>query len=127
MGLFIRDNRVIVPALRTGAPSTGAITNMIVTDSGVRFTEVIDVGTFTELILFAQASTLTAGTLDAILQISPDGKTFMDVSGDSLTQITSAGIGYKKLTANFGKYIRFKITFGAGTNMVISMWLSCKG
>ena len=127
MSLLVRDNRIIVPSLRTGAPTTGAITNMTITDSGVRFTEVIDVGWATELILFAQVSTLTAGTLDAIIQFSPDGKTFTDMSGDSITQITAAGIGFKKVTANFGKYIRIKLTLGAGSNMVASMWLSCKG
>ena len=127
MSLLVRDNRIIVPSLRTGATTTGAITNMTITDAGVRFTEVIDVGWATELILFAQVSALTAGTLDAIIQFSPDGKTFTDMSGDSITQITAAGIGFKKVTANFGKYIRIKLTLGAGSNMVASMWLSCKG
>ena len=59
MSLLVRDNRVIVPSLRTGAPTTGAITNMTITDSGVRFTEVIDVGTFTEAILSRRTRTIT--------------------------------------------------------------------
>jgi hypothetical protein len=127
MSLLVRDNRVIVPSLRTGAPTAGAISDMDITDSGVRFTEVIDVGWATELILFAQVTALTAGTLDAIIQFSPDGKTFTDMTGDNITQLTAVGIGFKKVTANFGKYIRIKITLGAGSNMTANMWLVCKG
>ena len=127
MSLFVRDNRVIIPSLRDGAPTTGAISNMTFTTSGVKFTEVIDVGTFSEAILFANITTFTSGTLDAILQISPDGKNFTDMTGDNLTQITGAGLSFKKITAIFGKYIRFKLTGSAAINMVVNMYLSLKG
>ena len=124
--MFI-DNRVIVPSLRDGMPTTGPITNMTMTGGGVRFTEVIDVGTMKELILYCNVSTFTAGTLDAILQLSPDGKNFADVSTDKLTQVTGAGYQYVKITSNFGKYIRFKLTGSGSINLVASIWLSCKG
>src|ERR1035437_2050338 len=122
MGLSYTDNRVIVPSLRDGAPTTGAITNMAFTTSGVKFTEVIDVGTMKELILYCNVPTFTAGTLDAILQVSPDGKFFADVTADHITQVTAAGFGFVKLASNFGKYIRFKVTGGAGINMVVNMY-----
>ena len=129
MGLIFIDNRVETIALRDGAPTTGAISNMHITGSGVKFSEVMDVGTFKELILFVNVTTFTSGTLDCILQLSPDGKTFSDVSTDKITQVTSLATGYQwvKITSNFGKYIRFKFTFGSSPDMYANAYLVCKG
>ena len=126
MSLLLRDNRVIVPSLRDGAPDIGALSDMVVTEGGIKFTNMIDVGTFTEIIAFANVTEFTSGTVDIGFQISPDGKNFLDVS-DNFTQITAAGLSFKKITANFGKYIRLKITFADPTDLTVSVWLACKG
>lgn len=125
MSLLVRDNRVIVPSLRDGAPSIGPLSSMAITTGGVKFTEVIDVGTFTEAIVFADV-TLTSGTLDINVQISPDGKNFVDVS-DNFTQITATDLSFKKVTANFGKYIRLKLTISDSPDMTVSVYLALKG
>jgi hypothetical protein len=124
-GLYIRDNRVIVPALRDGAPDIGALSDMVITEGGVKFTNTIDVGTFTEIIAFAEVTEFTSGTVDIGFQISPDGKNFIDVA-DNFTQITAAGLSFKKITSNFGKYVRLKITFADPTDLTLSVWLSVK-
>jgi hypothetical protein len=98
---------------------------MAITTGGVKFTEVIDVGTFTEAIVFADV-TLTSGTLDINVQISPDGKNFVDVS-DNFTQITATDLSFKKVTANFGKYIRLKLTISDSPDMTVSVYLALKG
>lgn len=126
MSLLVRDNRIIVPALRDAAPTTGAITNMHITLGGVKFTEVIDVGTFTEIIGFVNCTTFTSGTLDVGFQVSPDGKNFIDAS-DNFAQVTAKGLQLKRLTANFGKYIRLKLTGSATPDVIVSIYLACKG
>jgi hypothetical protein len=125
MSVYIRDNRVIVPALRDGAPTTGAITDMEITGAGVKFTDVIDVGTFTEILGFCNVTEFTSGTIDVVYQVSPDGKTFLNV-GDAFAQITGAGIIIKKVTTNFGKYMRLKLTMSDPVDMVLSIYLACK-
>jgi hypothetical protein len=52
MSLLLRDNRIITPALRDGAPTTGALNGLLMNQAGGFFTESIDVGTFTEGIAF---------------------------------------------------------------------------
>lgn len=127
MSLLVRDNRIIVPALRDGMPTTGAITGMTLSTNVGGFTEVMDVGTFTEAIVFAQTSSKVGSpTLDIDIQYSADGKNFVD-SGDSFTQITAAGLFFKKLTVNFGKYIRLRVKLASGGSYVGSIWISLKG
>lgn len=129
MSLLVRDNRVITPALRDGMPTTGAISGMVVSSVMSGFTEVIDVGTFTEGIVFLLTSGKagTNPTLDVDLQYSHDGKNFVD-SGDSFTQIAANGLFFKKFTANFGKYIRFRVKLGgtAGPSYTTTMGVALK-
>lgn len=123
--LIYRDNRIIVPSLRDGAPTTGPITDMAITGAGVKFSEVMDVGTFNEILGFVNVTDFTSGTLDVVYQVSPDGKIFLNV-GDAFAQATGAGIIIKKVTANFGKYIRLKLTMSDPVDMVVSIYLACK-
>jgi hypothetical protein len=130
MSVLIRDNRVITPSLRDASPTIGPISQMTISGSASRFTESIDVGTFNEAIAFMQiiSQSGTTPTLDIDVQYSPDGKNFGD-SGDSFTQMTTTlGVFFKKLSTNFGKYIRFRIKL-AGTNpsYVVTMGLAVKG
>ncbi len=130
MALLVRDTRVIIPALRDGAPSIGAMDSMVVTGAGQYFTEAIDVGTFTEGILFLRTTAHSGSgpTNDIRIQYSPDGKNFID-SGDALTQVTTTdSLTLKKLTTNFGKYIRLGMVLGGTTpSYTISVYLALKG
>ena len=77
----------------------------------------LDVSTFVEAIAFINltAQTGTTPTLDCKIQYSPDQVNWID-SGDAFTQMTtSTGLFMKKLSANFGKYIRFVFTLGGTT------------
>jgi len=131
MSLLVRDNRVLVPYLRDGAPTAGAMTAITMTGAGVYFTNVMDVGTFTELIGFLKVTAADgASTMDVNLQGSADGKTFDDLvaGGDKFTQVTTAAVHELfKFGSNFGKYIRFKITLaGAASSYTFSLWLVAK-
>ena len=62
------------------------------------------------------------------LQYSPDGKNWVD-SGDSFTQVTTTvSLTLKKLTANFGKYVRCLIAVGgtATPTYKLSLFLALK-
>lgn len=114
MSVLIRDNRIEIPALRDGAPTIGALDAKVMTGAGTYFTEVMDVGTFTEMIAFLLTASISGSspTLDVRLQYSADGKNFID-SGDAFTQVTTTpGLTIKKITSNFGKYIRWRIDIG---------------
>ena len=129
MGLFVRDTRVITPALRDPMPTSGAISVMVLSSVMSGFTENIDVGTFTEGIIFLLTASMTGSnpTLDCDLQYSFDGINFKD-SGDSFTQITANGLYFKKMTANFGKYIRFRMKVGGTTpSITTTMGVALKG
>jgi hypothetical protein len=105
--------------------------------TGTGFTEAIDVGTFTEgmAFLLANSSTGTSPTLDCDVQYGfqdTNGQWHFVNSGDSFTQITAntgATPAVKKLTANFGKYIRFRLTIGgtASPGYTVTMRVSLKG
>lgn len=127
MSLLVRDNRIITPALRDGMPAIGAISGMTLSTNMSGFTEVIDVGTFTEAIVFFLISGKSGSpTLDCDIQYSPDKINFID-SGDSFTQITANGVFIKKLTTNFGKYIRFRVKLASGGSYIATMALALKG
>ena len=127
MSLLVRDNIIIRPVLRDGFP--GEITNLVITNAAGYFTEPIDVGTFTEGIIFVNAAAKggTTPTLDVNMQYSADKLNWID-SGDAVAQITANGLSIKKLTANFGKYIRFRLLMGgtASPTYTVTMKLAMK-
>ena len=85
--------------------------------AGAYNSDPLDVSTFVEAIAFINlsAQTGTSPTLDCKIQYSADQVNWID-SGDSFTQMTTiTGVFIKKLTANFGKYIRFVFTLGGTT------------
>ena len=127
MSLLVRDNRIITPALRDGMPTIGPISGMTLSSNLSGFTEPIDVGTFTEGIIFALVSGKSGSpTLDIDVQYSIDGKNFVD-SGDSFTQITANGLSFKKLTANFGKFIRLRVKLASGGSYLATIGIALKG
>lgn len=118
MPVQILDNVILTPVLRDGAPTTGRLDSLQMSNAAAYFTELIDVGTFKEgiIMIFTSAHNGTNPTLDCDLQYG-----YKDVnnqmhwidSGDSFTQITTTdGLFVKKMTANFGKYIRFRLKIG---------------
>lgn len=125
MALLVRDNVIFTPRVSPDANSAiaGQVIDSLAIPAGATqfFTEAIDVGTFSELIAFldtlAQAG--TTPTLDVSVQYgykTSAGKFRWIDSGDSFTQVTTTlSLTIKKLSANFGKYIRFKLLLG-GTN-----------
>jgi hypothetical protein len=131
--LYVRDNRIITPWLKDGAPTAGRLEALAMSGASGYFTEPIDVGTFIEgIIMFNLSSkTGTAPTLDCDLQYGyQDDKGnfhFVD-SGDSITQMTDNGMSIKKVT-NFGKWIRFRVKIGGtGTpGYTVSMKFIVKG
>jgi hypothetical protein len=92
-------------------------------------TDPIHVGEYFEGMAFLNVSA-HAGTLptfDCKVQYSPDKTNWMD-SGDAFTQVTTTNsLTNKKLTANFGIWVRFVLTI-AGTAPVYTFDLSlvCK-
>ena len=131
---MIRDNRQIIPSLRDGAPTIGPIDALVMQNAAGYFTEAIDVGTFTEGIAFIKTASKggTSPTLDCDLQYgildSNNQHQWID-SGDSFTQITDDGFNLKKFTANFGKYIRFRLKIGgtATPKYTVTMRVVLKG
>ncbi len=74
----------------------------------------VDVGRFVELlaVLNVTAHAGTTPTLDVKFQVSADKITWTDL-GDAFTQVTTVDSQtIKKITANFGKYIRAVLTIG---------------
>jgi hypothetical protein len=127
MALLVRDNRVITFSLRDGAPTTGPLNAMPMTGDAGYFTESVDIGTFSEGILFLLVKDAVAGTLDVNIQYSADNKNFID-SGDSLAQVTNAnGLTIKKLTANFGKYVRCRLKIATAGSYTVTLQLVLKG
>lgn len=99
--------------------ATGAVISSL---SASVNSEPIDMGNFVEAIVWlpVTAHAGTTPTLDCKVQYSPDGVTWID-SGDAFTQITTTdGVFFKKLTANFGRWIRLVFTLG-GTNPVYTV------
>lgn len=116
--LNVRSNIVVTPSLRDVIPTSGPVDELVITGTG--FTEAIDVGTFAEGIAFLLTASTggTNPTLDCDIQygfLDSDNQYHWIDSGDSFTQITANGLGFKKFSTNFGKYIRFRLKVG-GTN-----------
>lgn len=91
------------------------------------YTEKMDVSGYEEMINFLNVTGHggTTPTLDVTQQISPDGLTWTD--GDAFTQVTTSDSQtIKRTTANFGKWMRFKIVLG-GTAPRYTLALSSVG
>lgn len=92
----------------------GTLTGVVLGGAtGTIYTEKQDVGGYEELINFLSvtAQSGTTPTLDVTQQLSPDGLVWTD--GDAFTQVTTATAQtLKRTTANFGKYMRYKIVLG---------------
>lgn len=92
----------------------GVLTGVVLGGAtGTIYTEKQDVGGYEELINFLSvtAQSGTNPTLDVTQQLSPDGLVWTD--GDAFTQVTTATTQtLKRTTANFGKYMRYKIVLG---------------
>lgn len=100
--------------MRDGASAGQPISAITLSGAGQVFTNPFDVGSWVELMAFTTvtANGGTTPTLDIRVQYSPDGKNFID-SGDAFTQITTTNsVTVKKLTANFGKYMRLGLVLG---------------
>lgn len=116
MPVYLRDNTIYTVALRDNVPSAGLLNSLSINDSG--FSQLIEVGTFIEAIAFINVETHsgTNPTLDVDIQYGyKDGNNQMHWvdSGDSFTQMTTTdGLFFKKLSANFGKYVRFHFKLG---------------
>ena len=121
MSVYLRDSVSITPVLRDGAPTTGRIDSLQMSNPGGYFTEDIFVGTFVEGIVFIYTTAHggTNPTLDCDIQYGfKDANNQMHYldSGDSFTQITTTdGMFIKKFSANFGRHIRLRLKIG-GTN-----------
>ncbi len=112
---------VIIPTIANGS----RINALTLTGTGTSYSESIDVGGYSEVICFLNtiSQSGTTPTLDVSFEFSPDGNTWM-ATGDAFTQVTtSTGLTFKRLTANFGKYLRAKIVVG-GTTPVYSVTLT---
>lgn len=133
-GVFLRSNAQLTPRVASGTEAGSLIDALVMTGAAGRFTEAIEVGTFTEGIAFIKTAskTGTSPTVDCDLQIgfkdSNNAIQWKD-SGDSFTQITDNGVGFKRFTANFGLYIRFRLTIGgtATPGYTVTMRVQLKG
>ena len=129
--LASRDNTIIVPALKSDAGAAqGPISGTTLVGPRSFFTEVMDVGAFIELIAFLNVTSHsgTNPTLDVTLQCSPDKLEWINI-GDAFTQVdTTDSLTLKKITANFGKYVRFRIDIGGTSSptYVFSLYLIAK-
>src|SRR4051812_37917406 len=108
-----RDCSVLKLAMQeAGTPLTAITLNSV----RAYFTEAIDVGQYQELISFLNVTANSGSpTLDVKFQLSPDGINWID-AGDAFTQVTTTNsLTLKKLTANFGKYLRARLDVGGTT------------
>ena len=118
--MYSRDSDVIKPTINGAA---------IATINANANSDAIDLGQYIEAIVFlpVTANTGTTPTLDCKIQYSPNynpalpsAANWVD-SGDTFTQITTVNATtFKKLTANFGRWVRLVFTVG-GTNPVYTV------
>lgn len=106
----------------------GRLDQITLSGATTYYSEAIDAGQYDEIICFLNTLTQagTTPTLDISFEFSPDGITWM-ATGDAFTQVTtSTGLTFKRLTANFGKYLRAKLVLG-GTNPKYKLSLTVQG
>lgn len=94
------------------------------------YSDPIDMSYYDEAIAFLNvtAHAGTSPTLDVSFEFSPDGLTWM-ASGDAFAQVTETNaMILKKLTANFGMWVRAKLVTG-GTNpaYTLALYILAKG
>lgn len=94
------------------------------------YSDPIDLSYYNEVIAFLNitAHAGTNPTLDVSFEISPDGLTWM-ASGDAFAQVTTSdAMILKRLTANFGRYVRAKlVTAGTSPAYTLALYLVAKG
>lgn len=103
--------------------SGGVIKDYFLDSAGSVNTDAINVQAYNEAIAFIKVYSHagTTPTLDCKIQYSHNYDPILKTgdwidSGDAFTQITTTnGVSLKKLTSNFGKYIRFVLTLGGTT------------
>lgn len=127
----IRANTIIIPNLRDiglAGVTSGLLSNITMATAGTFFTQVIDIGNYNEAIAFLNVTANTGDTLDIKFQTSADGKSFTDLS-DAFSQVTTTNSQtIKKLTANFGKYIRAVIGIaGSSPSYTFTLSIVAKG
>ncbi len=134
MSVLLRSNAQITPRIATGVEAGSLVDALVMTNAAGRFTEPIEVGTFTEGLVFIKAASKggTNPTVDCDLQLGfKDSQNQMQWvnSGDSFTQLTDNGIAFKRFTANFGLYIRFRLTIGGtvSPSYAVTMKVHLKG
>lgn len=94
--------------------SGGECVGITIDKAGTYNSDPMDVGAFTEGIAFLNVKSHagTNPTLDVKFQASHNKTTWVDI-GDAFTQVTTTdSLTLKRLTANFGKYLRAVITVG---------------
>jgi len=118
---------VIITAMQEAGTPLSAITLNAVRSY---FTEYFDVSNYTELTAFLDttANSGSTPTLDIKFQLSPNKVNFLD-SGDSFAQVTTTNsVTLKRLTANFGKWMRLRIDVAGTTpSYTFSLYLVGKG
>ena len=120
-----KDSVIIVPAQQDGGTAWKAATLAVARSY---FSEVIDVGSFSEMTAFLIVTANSGNpTLDVKLQWSPDKVHWID-QGDAFTQVTTTNsMTIKKITSNFGKYVRFQLSIGGTTpSYTFSLYLAAK-
>lgn len=94
------------------------------------YSDPIEMSFYDEAIAFLNvtAHAGTNPTLDVSFEFSPDGKTWM-ASGDAFAQVTTSdAMIMKRLTANFGKWVRAKlVTAGTSPAYTLSLYVIAKG
>lgn len=108
----------------------GSLENATLDDDIAYTTDPVDVSHYNEAIayLLIRSHVGATGTLDIKFQLSHDLKNWID-AGDAFVQVTTAdSLTIKKLTANFGKYLRAIVTLGGtAPEYVIDLKVAAKG
>jgi len=94
------------------------------------YSDPIDMAYYTEAVAFLNvtAHAGTNPTLDVSFEFSPDGLNWM-ASGDAFAQVTTSdAMILKRLTANFGRWVRAKlVTAGTSPSYTLALYIMAKG
>lgn len=112
-----------------GGPLNGVTINGDANGDTV-YSDPIDMSYYDEAIAFLNVTDHdgTTPTLDVSFEVSPDGVTWM-ASGDAFAQVeTTDAMILKRLTANFGKWVRAKlVTAGTNPAYTLALYIMAKG
>lgn len=103
-------------ATTLGGGKGGSLIEAKIDTAAAYTSDPIDVSAYSEAIAFLTSHDVigATGTLDIKFQLSPDAENWLD-AGDAFAQVTTGEVTtMKKLTANFGRFIRAIVTT-AGT------------